>query len=170
MIDEYYTDRVISDTLNCEFSACITDDEFRKILKDESCASNIPGPNKGLISGSNNPMYGKTHSDETKDKMRAAHKTRKEYGKGRKASNIARKNMSESRRKMFGIEYHTPYGIFTSSRDQTAITPATLRYWCKNNKTIVNKNMYKRSSYLKSIGETVIGKTLKQLGFSYATV
>ena len=162
MIDEYYSDRTISESLGCEFNTCITEREFRELMNIEKGV--ISGPNKGKMSGSDNPMYGKKHSEETKAKMKVAHGPGRNYYT---MTDETRKRISDSHKSRITHKYITPWGEFTSTKNQQVSAPV-LRKWCKENDAVITKNMIKRSPYLQSID--CLGKTFKELGFSYANI
>ena len=95
-------------------------------------------------SGKNNPMYGKSHSEETKIIL----------------SNV----------KSTGL-FITPWGEFTSSNNAAKridinISPTTIRKWCRNNLLVISSSGATQSSYLT---KEHIGKTFNEIGFDFVT-
>jgi hypothetical protein len=107
----------------------ITEETKRKIGK----------ANKGKLVGKNNPMYGKTHSEETKRKLSL-------HG-GQKWSKELRLKLATQ--KSHGT-YITPWGSFISSRqackhqDSFIKDPNTIRDFCKN--TTKKRKRYKNQT------------------------
>ena len=68
--------------------------------------------------------------------------------------------------------YHTPAGVFPSSYAAEEgmgeiLNFTTVRRWYQNPDKVISKQSYGKSAYLKSFGEGVIGKTYRDLGFSF---
>lgn len=114
--------------------------------------------------GENNPFYGKTHSAETKDRLR-------EVATGRKQSQDAKDAVTGENNGRFAGYYHTPWGIFPStSQAQKAcadiMLSAAIQRICTNPDMEIQKTALSRSKYLsQKHDETVIGKTYRDLGF-----
>lgn len=148
------------------------------------------------MTGENNPMYKKipwnkgkkNHMSKEKYKnvLNAAKKWREDGG----MDGEYRKKISDSLKGVpkpvgFGAKisnaikgenhwsfsgyYHTPLGVFPNSTSIEDVIPNQLvRRWCKNSNKIISKHSYSQSSYLKSLGSSVIGKTYKDIGFYYS--
>jgi len=133
-----------------------------------------------------NGMMGRIVSDETKSKISNSCKGRihsKEHREKISKSKMGQQHSSESKKKMSITRknlihykhsgyYITPWGKFKSSYDaQLDILPqSTLIKWCKNNNKLINKGSMIRSNYLKSLGINLIGKSYKELGFSFEEI
>jgi hypothetical protein len=124
---------------------------------------------------------GKHHTEETIMKIREAQKGEKNHMYGKKHTEESRKKMSEAQKgKRVGEKhpkfkgyYVTPFGTFSSSIDEQIkennISYVAIIRWCKtNNDTIITKMSYAKSRYLReNFDESIIGKTYKELGFSF---
>jgi group I intron endonuclease len=106
-------------------------------------------------SGKNNPMYGKTHSEEKK----------KEIGK-----KLQGKYTGENSSAFKGY-YVTPFGKFSSIKEAAekidVVGKGTIRSWCLNENKKITKNMIGISKYLTNC---MLGKTLKEIGFYFEVV
>ena len=95
------------------------------------------------------------------------------FNKGKKHSDKSRKQMSESRtgEKHFTFKgyYITPFGKFSSVKKATndLLSATAVRNWCKNSEKTINGNNFRHSKFLRSLEESPIGKTFKELGFDY---
>lgn len=165
-------DKCISESLNVEFTRCVSDNELNNLNYKKS---NIPGPNKGRIFGKDNPMYGKKHSEHSKKIMSEKHKNQTPWNKGKIGvySKKTINKMSESNRaennNQFKGYYITPWGKLTTAKNHEQVSHATLRRWCKNPNIEVSPKAYARSKYLQSLGkkEKIVGKTYLELGFNF---
>lgn len=63
--------------------------------------------------------------------------------------------------------YQTPYGTFSGTTQQDTLPYKTIIDWCKNSDKVITKRIYSHSPYLKTLGEAVIGKTFKSIGFNF---
>lgn len=123
--------------------------------------------------GKQNPMYGlpgtmlgRKHSEETLKRMSEV-KIGKTWNVGKSPSEAAKQKSRESqlgaKSHRFKGYYHTPYGVFESSR--LAALPnlnyKRIQEWCSAPDTIVTKR-HLQCLYL---GEHHIGKTFRELGF-----
>lgn len=68
--------------------------------------------------------------------------------------------------------YHTPAGIYPSAYQAEdgmggVLNFTTIKRWCRNPNTKFTIHSYKRCSYLKAIGEGVIGQCPRDLGFGF---
>jgi hypothetical protein len=142
----------------------------RKLLKEHK-------KRLSLAAKKRNPM-----SEETRLKISLSNKGRKQSKEERKKRSIAYKGRiqtQETRDKIaksnsgennhnFSGYFIAPFGIFSSSRQQTIIHHKTLIKWCKNNENIITPQVYHRSEYLKNnYDNSIIGKTIKTLGFDF---
>lgn len=130
----------------------------RKMSESRLGSKRTPDQRKNMSkaqSGKNNPMYGKTHSEEKKKEIST--KLKEKYT-GEKSS-------------AFKGYYVTPFGKFPSVREAAEkidmISRATIRKWCLNENMKVTKNMIGISKYL---NDTMIGKTFKDLGFYFEII
>lgn len=112
--------------------------------------------------GENNPFYGKTHSKETLEKLRISNtgRTKTQY----EIDSISGENSSK-----FKGYYHTPWGTFpTANQAKVAhsyMSVVTITRWCEYpDNDIIRLGS---SKYLQEIGPSVIGKTYRELGFSF---
>ena len=129
-------------------------------------------------SGKNNHMYGKKHSKETVAKMSAS-SSGERNGFFDKNHTSEQKNKWASDRKAEGNAkfkgyYITPFGKLTVSRDISSytnlMTHKLVQEYCQNNLKIITSAALRASPYLKSLGNSVIGKTREDLGFSFEAV
>ena len=106
-------------------------------------------------SGANNPMFGKTHTEEKK----------KEISLKLKGKYTGEKNSA------FKGYYVTPFGKFSTVREASkninTISKGSIRTWCLNENKIITKNMIGISKYLTA---DMLGKTFKEIGFYFETV
>jgi len=116
--------------------------------------------------------FHRKHSQQTKDKMSKSRKGMiftKDHcnnisisAKKRTKYNFGRNNHN------YIGDYVTPWGIFESSYDfPDYVNKTTIIRWCKNSDKIISKNSYIQSPYLKSLSENPVGKTFKNLGFTF---
>jgi hypothetical protein len=122
-------------------------------------------------------ITGKKHTEAARKKMSAAQKREKNPFFGKTHSEEARKKLSEANKgekhPRFKGYYITPFGILSSTKDlklkENNIGAMTLLSWCKtNNNTIISKKSYGKSKYLReNFDESIIGKTYKNIGFSF---
>jgi len=94
--------------------------------------------------------------------------------KGRHHSFEVKMKMSKSRKsftnKNFKGYYITPWGKFKSSVDATynqSITDYSIRKWCVFSNKVICYRSLSRSKYLKSLKESPLGKTFKDIGFNF---
>ncbi len=118
---------------------------------------------------------GFTHSSESREKIRQSRI-------GTKQTDESRRRQSQTRRAMkmtgsdscrFGGYFHTPWGKFGSSyqaSENGLVTQPSIIKWCKNADNTISSKSFGKSPYLQSIGKSVIGKTPRQLGFSFQPV
>lgn len=133
-----------------------------------------------IIKRDNN--LGKTHSDESKIKMSLS-KVGKYVGLkhpmyGKTHSNYSKDKIKKARLKQRGINhpsfvgyYITPWGIFTCIKLATVVgaSKKSINNWCRNVNTVVTCRSYSHSKYLKSLSENPVGKTFKDLGFYFVS-
>ena len=112
--------------------------------------------------GVNNTFYGKTHSKETLEKLRISNigRTKSQY----EIDSISGENSSK-----FKGYYHTPWGTFPAANQAKAahsyMSVVTITRWCEYpDNDIVRLGA---SKYLQEIGLSAIGKTYRELGFSF---
>jgi len=126
--------------------------------------------------GEKNPFYGKNHSEESRMKMSKSKNGKKSAFYGKRHSEKARKKISEAKKgeknHQFKGYYVTPFGNFTSSKDEQIkennIGNTAFKKWCKNNNTIISKKSYECSKYLReNFDKSIIGKTFADIGFSF---
>ena len=100
--------------------------------------------------GENNPMYGKSHTEEK----------RREIGDKLRGKYVGDKNSQ------FKGYYVTPFGEFPTVKSAAecvdSISRATIREWCLRPDKKVTKSMIGNSRYLQ---ESDLGKSFKELGF-----
>lgn len=65
--------------------------------------------------------------------------------------------------------YITPFGTFIGSSQQDILPANTLIRWCCNCDKIICRLAFSHSDYLKGMGEYVIGKTFKEIGFNFVS-
>jgi len=68
--------------------------------------------------------------------------------------------------------YITPHGNFKTSKlaETPKITSNNIFSWCKrNNQKVISPIVYNKSKYLQQFGNSIIGKTMENVGFSYKT-
>ena len=131
--------------------------------------------------GSKNPMWGKHHSEETKQKISSVHKSSQKHSGsnnfmfGKTHSNRVKEILSEhgkikwdngSRKKMIETKtlgtYHTPWGDFIRVKDAVSHSESilkdsgVLRDWCIN------------STKVKKGRSSISGKSPSQLGFGFS--
>lgn len=75
----------------------------------------------------------------------------------------------------FSGYFLTPAGRHASSYDAAeamgnVLNFTTIRRWCKNPQKTVCAASYRKSAYLRSLGEGVIGRTFGELGFGFEPV
>lgn len=125
-------------------------------------------------SGNLNPMYGKpapnrgkAHKLETIEKMVASHQANPTW-LGKHLSDEHKQKIKESQQgakhRRFKGYYHTPYGVFESSRlaEHPQISYKAIQKWCDNPVLIITPLMVRFSPYLT---QEHLGKTFKELGF-----
>ena len=129
--------------------------------------------------GEKNPMYGKPapnrgkkHKPETIEKMLTAHQANPTW-QGKHLSDehknsIALGQQGAKHRRFKGL-YHTPYGVFESSRlaERTQISYKAVQKWCKNPEKKISLSSIKQSPFL---SEDCLGKTFKEIGFWFEEV
>jgi group I intron endonuclease len=110
--------------------------------------------------GAKNPFYGKHHSDEAKQKIREKHL-------GKPLSQSAKLAITGENSAKFQGYYHTPWGVFPSTPQAQKAHPYllsnTINTWCKKCDVVISRTG--RSRYLQEIGESVVGKTYREIGF-----
>lgn len=113
-------------------------------------------------------MLGRKHSEETLKRMSEV-KIGKTWNIGKSPSEAAKQKSRESqlgaKSHRFMGYYHTPHGVFESSR--LAALPnlnyKRIQEWCSNPDTVISKQHLK----CKYLSECHIGKTFRQLGFRF---
>jgi hypothetical protein len=130
-------------------------------------------------SGEKNPMYGKPapnrgkkHKPETIEKMLAAHQANPTW-QGKHLSDehknrIALGQQGAKHRRFKGL-YHTPYGVFESSRlaEHPQISYKAVQKWCQNSEKKISLSSINQSPFL---SEDCCGKTFKEIGFWFEPV
>ena len=122
--------------------------------------------------GKNNAFYGKTHSEETKQKISAANKIKL---KGLVRSEETKQKISEAKigekHPLFKGYFFTPIGVGTSeSFFIPIISRKQIHFWCKENWRIIGRKSYRASTFLQELfpsEEEVIGKTYREIGFRF---
>jgi group I intron endonuclease len=106
-------------------------------------------------------------TEATRAKMRASH-TGKKHSPETVAKLAARP--AETNGGWIGF-YHTPAGTYPSAYQAADgvgnINFTTIKRWCRNPDKPFCVMAYRKSSYLQSCGESVIGKSPRDLGFSF---
>ncbi len=129
--------------------------------------------------GEKNPMFGKPapnkgkkHKPETIQKMKNSHNKNPTWlGKHLSDShkqNIAKNQIGAKHKKFKGL-YHTPFGIFESSRlaNHPLISYKAIQEWCKRSDKIISSRRVSKSPYL---NKSHIGKTFKEIGFWFENI
>jgi group I intron endonuclease len=110
--------------------------------------------------GNNNPFYGKTHNQETKDKISKANI-------GRIMTDEAKESITGENSGRYIGTYHTPWGMFPSSsqaeKNNLFMKSAAIHRICLNPDNIIKR--IGKSKFLKDYGLSCIGKTYRDLGF-----
>jgi len=124
------------------------------------------------LKGENCFWYRKKHSEGTRKKMSEAKKGIKHTEEHKMKLSDAKKGEKHPQFKGY---YVTPFGKFASALDkqikENNIYDSTVSRWCKNNTTIISKMSYAKSKYLQeNFDESIIGKTYKDIGFSFEYV
>ena len=138
---------------------------------------------RGAGSGENHPWFGRKHSLETKLKLSNAlagkvmsDQTKAKisgFQRGRKKSTITKMKMSISQQGIahyhFKGYYLTPYGRFITADTATShnISKNTIYKWCKESDKTITRQAISHSNYLKSLNESPLGKTFRDLGFGF---
>lgn len=114
--------------------------------------------------GVNNPFYGKVHSFETLELLRIANT-------GRIKTQQEIDSVSGENSGRFQGYYYTPWGIFPSSsqaqKSNIYLSSNTINTWCKYSDKIIMR--LGKSTYLQSIGLSIIGKTYREIGFYFVS-
>jgi hypothetical protein len=136
-------------------------------------------PNYGGNKGKDNPMYGKSHSEETLLLLseRAKQRTSPNGMTGRTHSEETRMILSAAgsgvNNNQFTGYYITPWGRFVTSKEAVAAAPSkisgfTIMRWCKRDN---NKKIHKFTvAKIDFLNKEHIGITFKELGFGFHTV
>lgn len=112
--------------------------------------------------GENHPMFNKSHTEETKNKMREWHRLN--------GHTINRPKNSGDKNPNFKGYWVTPFGILQTAKQIPDILPEScVVNWCRNkNSNIITEKYFKSSPSLNKLyDETIIGKTFKDLGYDY---
>lgn len=129
-------------------------------------------------SGEKNPMFGKPapnrgkkHKPETIEKMLASHQANPTWlGKhlSEEHKNKIAKGQQGSKHRRFKGIYHTPYGVFESSRlaEHPMVSYKAVQKWCQNSEKKISLKAIMQSPYL---NEEHLGKTFKEIGFWFET-
>lgn len=154
----------------------IVDKKFisRSDTYNKNIGGNIPPNQKGRIVSKetrnrlSKSLIGTKHTIQTKQNMSKAKSgvKRKPFNKETKdklsISQIGNKNS------MFSGYYITPFGKFASRYDiPNLISTPTGSNWCKNSQKRITSRMICKSDYLKSLKESPLDKTFKDLGFDF---
>ncbi|RVO54931.1 NUMOD3 domain-containing DNA-binding protein [Sinorhizobium meliloti] len=120
--------------------------------------------------GEGNAFYGKSHTPETKALLSAINrgKSLSEEHKRKIAASARRGEENHS----FGGYYRVPWGQFTTSKEaaeacNNLISPSGLVRICKSPDRVISRPGYVKCPYLMTLGESVIGKTFREIGFSF---
>ena len=129
--------------------------------------------------GEKNPMFGKPapnrgkkHKPETIEKMLKAHQEHPTWlGKSLSEDhkhNIAKGQQGAKHRRFKGL-YHTPYGVFESSRlaEHPLVSYKAVQRWCQDSETKISLKAISKSPYL---NEDHFGKTFKEIGFWFEAI
>lgn len=129
--------------------------------------------------GEKNPMFGKPapnrgkkHKPETIEKMLKTHQANPTWqGKHLSAehkNSIATGQQGAKHRRFKGF-YHTPYGVFESSRlaEHSQISYKAVQKWCQNPEKKISLSAINQSPFLS--GEC-LGKTFKEIGFWFEPI
>ena len=130
-------------------------------------------------SGEKNPMFGKPapnrgkkHKPETVQKMIDSHRENPTWlGKNlseNHKTNISKGQQGSKHRRFKGL-YHTPFGIFESSRlaNHPQISYKAVQRWCQDSETKISLKAISKSPYL---NEEHLGKTFKEIGFWFESI
>ena len=104
--------------------------------------------------GSKNHFFGKKHTKEASDKMKASSK-----GKNSGITNCK-----------FSGYFITPFGTFATRRSiiHTQVCDRSVAKWCKKNDLVINRESYNASVYLRSnYPNSIVGTTYRDIGFSF---
>lgn len=107
-------------------------------------------------------------TEATRAKMRASH-TGKKHSPETVAKLAARP--AETNGGFIGI-YHTPAGAYPSAYQAEegmggVLNFTTIKRWCRNPDKPFCVMAYRKSAYLRSLSESVVGRTPRSLGFSF---
>lgn len=111
---------------------------------------------------------GGAHNENTIARMSAAHRDRKHTPE----TIVKLKARPAERNGGFIGYFHVPAGTYPSAYQAEeamggVLNFTTIRRWCRNPDKPFTIHSYKRSAYLKSFGPSVIGRTPRDLGFSF---
>lgn len=114
--------------------------------------------------GEKNAFYGKSHSQDVR-------KLLSQKAKNRVITQEFRDKHTGKNSSRYIGEYHTPWGIFPSSslaqKSHEYLLSATIHRWCLNPDIKILR--LGKSKYLRSVGESCVGKTYRDLGFWFET-
>ena len=165
------------------FVSFLKDDDYLYEIEEELIQQyntvkngyNILFGGSGTGSGENNPFYGRTHSEETKQRMRDSKKGENHPMYGKSLPEKTKRKLSDStkgeKNYRFKGYYITPWGQFSSRRSCTTelCSYDSVVRWCKNSHKTVSRQSLIQSQYLNSLSESPLGKTFKELGFGFET-
>jgi len=147
--------------------------DIGKIVSERHTGKILSAETKRKISDAN---MGKIYSAKTKAIWSAQRKGKSTWNKGKKLSAAGRKKLSEAHkgRKHPSVNGHyvTPWGKFLTAGEAYEANDCllhhnTIRGWCKDSNRVIQRQSYGQSWYIRSLGEEVIGKTFKEIGFYY---
>ena len=142
---------------NRHITSAVEYEEAKKIWSKKYSES-ISGANHWDVSGENNPMYGKHHTEETKKKISQANAGKLSSMKGKKHSKNTRKNMSiKAKERLKNKENHNMYGKHhTEETKQKISESAKERFTNKENHPMYGKHHTEETK--QKISEKIKGK------------
>ncbi|MGH0371744.1 NUMOD3 domain-containing DNA-binding protein [Sinorhizobium meliloti] len=123
-----------------------------------------------LRTGEGNAFYGRHHTAETKARLSALNRGKTLSEEHRRK--IAEKSPTGEKHFTFVGYYRVPWGVFITSKEaaeavDNQISPSGLVRICKSPDRVISRPGFVKCPYLMNLGESVIGKTFRQIGFSF---
>jgi len=128
---------------------------------------------RGAGSGENNPMYGKTHTIETRKNISEARKRQKTSNKTKSKMSLSRRGENNHQFTGYYIYNNQKFASIQTLSDILKINRMSIRRWCRNrNNNIISSQTYGKSKFLQSIGDRIdiVGKTYGDLGFGFESI
>ena len=91
-------------------------------VPSEDARRKMSNAHKGLCAGEKHPMFGKHHSDETKQKISKSHKGKPAHNKGKPMSEETKKKLSESKKGLLSGEKNPMFGKHHSDETKQKIS------------------------------------------------